>query len=420
MKFNRTTLISSLGAGLEYYDFIVYALMTPYISLLFFPENADSKIGLMQAFTVFSLGYLARPIGGVLFGAFGDTFGRKKSFWAVMLLMAGATFFIGLLPTYEQTGWESTLYLVLLRVAQGMSFGAEVPGAVTFLGEHTPKKEQGGQTGILFSNIAIGSLLATSMVTFLSSFFTKQEIINYAWRLPFLSGGVLGVVCFFVRYKLKETPQFLEFSKNKQAEGMAHPISVVIKNYKRSVGTAALLLSLPSSLIVFGIFSPTYFSISLGLSMQKSYQVVLYGMIWSSITMILSGRLVDKFGGFSVLKVGLSAFLVGALLLMLVEPPEEAFCLAVLVTLFFQTLISLFMSSILPMVHRSFPVNVRFTAISLSYNIAIVISSFLPRYFLGVSHEGSLHQLVWGTFFVISGISLLTLPLLKWRCFGPA
>ncbi len=188
----RTTLLASIGAGLEYYDFIIYGLLASYLSTLFFPPH-DGAAALIGTFAIFATGYLFRPIGGILFGMISDRYGRKKAFVSVMLLMALATCTIGLLPTYHQIGISAAYLLLLLRILQGLAFGAEIPGAITFVSEHANPYYRGTHCGFLVSSVGMGAVLASALNYFISRHFSSAMVLAWGWRIPFLIGSVLAI-----------------------------------------------------------------------------------------------------------------------------------------------------------------------------------------------------------------------------------
>ena len=174
----KVTLLTSLGAGFEYYDFVIYALLANHLSILFF-ANEDALSGVLKTFAVFAIGYVVRPLGGLLFGSQGDRFGRKKNFIVTLFLMAIATTAIGLLPTYQQIGISASLLLILFRTIQGIAYGAEMPGAITFITEHSKAHYRGFHCSMMFLSVALGTLSASALL----SFDGMCYLINKCWNL---------------------------------------------------------------------------------------------------------------------------------------------------------------------------------------------------------------------------------------------
>jgi MHS family proline/betaine transporter-like MFS transporter len=202
----RTTLLASFGGALEYYDFIVYGVFAAEIARAVFPASSP-LISLMSSFGAFAVGYIARPIGGVVLSHFGDRFGRRKVFIGSLLGMSGATLAMGLVPSFAQWGVAAPIVMVLLRLVQGFCIGGELPGAITYVVEAAPKRASIA-SGFVFFCVMFGVVLATVLSLLIQSFLPPGLLTPYGWRIPFWVGGVLGMVGFWVRRRLEESPEF--------------------------------------------------------------------------------------------------------------------------------------------------------------------------------------------------------------------
>jgi MFS transporter, MHS family, proline/betaine transporter len=202
----RTIILSSLGGALEFYDFVVYSTFAHYIGQAFFPVS-DPLNQLMLSFTVFAVGYLARPLGGIVFSHFGDKYGRRRVFILAMLMMSTATVAIGLLPGYARWGITATVLMVLLRLMQGFCLGGELPGAITYVVETAPRKA-GFAAGFIFFCVNTGVALASILSFTVHEFLAPAQVAEWGWRLGFLFGGLLGFVSFWLRLSLSETEEF--------------------------------------------------------------------------------------------------------------------------------------------------------------------------------------------------------------------
>ena len=183
----RILYISSLGGMLEFYDFIIYALLAGYISTVFFPDATPIN-ALLATFGTYTVGYFARPFGGIIFGHYGDKYGRKKTFAVSILIMACATLGIGLIPSYESIGIWAPILLLIFRLLQGFSIGGEIPGAITYVSESMPE-QRGFGTGIIFCFLLCGLGLGYIIEALLLTIFSHQQVLDWAWRLPFFLGG---------------------------------------------------------------------------------------------------------------------------------------------------------------------------------------------------------------------------------------
>ena len=209
----KTLSLSAFGGALEFYDFIIFVFFSKVIGSLFFPADMPIWLSQLQTFGIFAAGYLARPFGGVVMAHFGDLFGRKRMFTFSILLMAVPTLLIGCLPTYAELGYIAPVLLLILRISQGLAVGGEIPGAWTFVAEHVPKDKVGLACGTLTSGLTLGILLGSLVSIMMQSNFNAQEMHDWAWRIPFIVGGIFGFIAMYLRRWLKETPIFLEMQK---------------------------------------------------------------------------------------------------------------------------------------------------------------------------------------------------------------
>jgi MFS family permease len=186
----KTLSLAALGGALEIYDFIIFVFFALTLSQLFFPPEMPEWLRLLQSFGIFVTGYLARPLGGILMAHFADRLGRKRVFSLSILMMALPCLLIGVMPTYADIGYWAPLVLLALRILQGAAVGGEVPSAWVFVAEHAPGGHRGYALGVLQAGLTFGYLLGALTATWLARVFTPAEILDYAWRIPFLLGGV--------------------------------------------------------------------------------------------------------------------------------------------------------------------------------------------------------------------------------------
>jgi MFS transporter, MHS family, proline/betaine transporter len=201
----RVLVLSSLGGALEFYDFVVYGTFAQYIGNAFFPAT-DPVVRLLLAFALFAVGYVARPVGGVVLSHFGDKYGRRRVFIASILMMSTATVTIGLLPGYARWGVAAPVAMVLLRLLQGFSLGGELPGAITYVVETAPR-QAGFASGFIFFCVNTGVALASALFWGVQ-LLPPEAGAQWGWRIAFLFGGVAGLVSFWLRLSLEETSEF--------------------------------------------------------------------------------------------------------------------------------------------------------------------------------------------------------------------
>lgn len=204
----RAVLGAAIGTTIEWYDFLLYATAAALVfGKVFFPE-AKGLTGAMLAFSTYALGFLARPLGAVVFGHLGDRIGRKTLLMASLILMGGASFGIGLLPTFHDVGVAAPLMLISLRLLQGFGLGGEWAGAILMAAEYAEPPRRGFWCGVVQAGGATGNLLATSILAVLAATQTNAQFLAWGWRVPFLFSAVLIVIGLWVRFQVAETPVF--------------------------------------------------------------------------------------------------------------------------------------------------------------------------------------------------------------------
>jgi MFS family permease len=372
----KAALLSSLGAGLEYYDFIIYGMMAEQLGLLFFAGD-EPWIALLKTFAVFAIGYIIRPFGGILFGMIGDTFGRKKTFFSVMLLMAISTFSIGLLPTYAQIGSAASLLLIFLRLLQGLSFGAELPGAITVVCEYSEKQKKSTYSGFVISSVSIGSTLASLVLYILTTNIAKEQVLNWGWRLPFLLGGLLAIANYFIRKNLQETPEFSRLQNRRSLVSLKDPISILFRKFRYKIILGIGMTWFVSSLVIFSLYLPTYLSEHYHYVSKDIYLAMTYGLLWSAVSLPFCGQLADRIGKTKILLAVCLAFIAGASMLFGLLH-LESFSSLVLFMILYQTTISLLTVSFFPLLADIFPTEARYTGIAMCYNITYSIMGCAP------------------------------------------
>ena len=229
---SRVIFTAMIGSALEWYDFFIYGTASALVfNKLFFP-SFDPLVGTLAAFASFAIGFFVRPLGGLVFGHFGDRLGRKPMLVITLLLVGGGTMLIGVLPSYETAGVWAPILLVLLRLVQGFGAGAEYGGAVIFAVEYAPPGRRGLYGSFAATGVSIGNLLAAGVFAIFSSL-PPEHFLAWGWRMPFLLSIVLIVVGLYIRARVQETPVFQEAVEQRKAAVEA-PIKEAIRNHPRS------------------------------------------------------------------------------------------------------------------------------------------------------------------------------------------
>ena len=208
-KQMKTAIVASAtGTLLEWYDLFLAVILAKLLSSQLFPSNSDTAF--LETLAIVGSSFFVRPIGSLFFGSMGDRKGRKKSFLLSLLLMGGATFLIGLIPTFNQIGWAAPILLLVLRLAQGFALSGEYSGAIVYVAENAPADKRGYYTGFIQATVPLGLLLCLVVVIGVQSMMSPEDFASWGWRLPFLSSAFLVLFSFLARRKMDETPVYLE------------------------------------------------------------------------------------------------------------------------------------------------------------------------------------------------------------------
>lgn len=372
----KTLVLSSLGGTLEFYDFVIYALyIDTIVKPLFLPHTLSPLTLDLFAWGIFAAGYLVRPVGGIIMAHFGDKVGRKKMFTLSVAMMALPTFIIGILPTYETIGIMAPLLLLIMRMLQGAAIGGEMPGAWVFIAEHVPKQRYGFGVGTLTSGITGGILLGFIVTIIIDLCFTNQNILDYAWRIPFIVGGIFGVISVYLRRFLSETPIFKELAARKAIEKNI-PVVTVLKKHKTACMIVALLTWSLSTAIMVGILI-TPGRIVGGMYHFANLDWRIGGCIAAltlTIGCIISGWLEDKLGTTKTVILSWGGLAIVSIYFYSSLSPDISLCKLYSIWAVFGLFIgSIAMTPIIGT--RTFPPAIRYSGLSFSYNLAYALFS---------------------------------------------
>ncbi|MET7991511.1 MFS transporter [Amycolatopsis sp. NPDC005232] len=292
----RVVGASLIGTTVEWYDFFLYTSAAALVfNKLFFP-NADPLTGTLLALLTYAVGFLARPVGGLVFGHFGDRIGRKRLLVVSLVMMGGSTFLMGVLPTYGAVGVLAPILLTLLRLVQGFALGGEWGGAVLLVSEHGDDRRRGFWASWPQTGVPAGNLLATAVLAILASVQSDATFNAWGWRIPFLLSGVLVAIGLWVRLAVAESPVFLA-AKAAAGEEEATPIVDVFRGHLRGlVVTFGARLAENVSYYVITAFILVYVTTGLGLPKATGLTAVLVASAVHFVTIPLWGLLSDKIG----------------------------------------------------------------------------------------------------------------------------
>jgi MFS family permease len=376
----RTLALASLGGALEFYDFVIFVFFAATMGELFFPPHMPEWMRLVQTFGIFAAGYLARPLGGVVMAHFGDLSGRKRMFMLSILLMAIPTLLMGLLPTYAQAGVLAPLLLLLLRVMQGAAIGGEAPGAWVFVSEHVSPRHRNLACGALSAGLCAGILIGSLVARAINASFDEPQLLAWGWRLPFVLGGLFGMLAMLLRRRLHETPVFAEL-KARRALAAGLPLKAVLREHAGAVLLAMLLTwLLTAAVVVTLLMMPTLLQ-TMGVDRGAALSGNTLAICATILANLVAGWLADRFGA------GL-ALVLWSLLLGL------AFCwfyAAAMHGAYSQWTYALAgagvgLTALVPAIAVSgFPAPVRFSGLSFSYNVAYAIAGGLTPVLLSLA-----------------------------------
>ncbi|QBR02328.1 MFS transporter [Paraburkholderia pallida] len=294
-QMRRVVVASLIGATIEWYDFFLYGVVAGIVfNKLYFPSG-DPLISTMLAYGTFAVGFLSRPLGGMIFGHFGDRLGRKSMLVMTLSIMGVATVLIGTVPTYAQIGLWAPSLLLVLRVAQGLGLGGEWGGAVLMAFEYAPEGKRGFYASIPQIGLAIGLCLASGVVAVLSSTLSNAQFLAWGWRVAFFLSFALVAIGMYIRLRVMETPEF-ERVKQSGAE-IRVPIAEVLTRYPGNVlaGMGARFID-GVFFNVFAVFTIAYLTQTLKLSRTDALLAVMAAAFVMIFTIPLFGRLSDRVG----------------------------------------------------------------------------------------------------------------------------
>lgn len=289
----KATFASWIGTTIEYYDFSAYGLAASLIFPKLFFSSDDPALATVLSLATFAVAFIARPVGAVVFGHFGDRIGRKTALVLTLLLMGISTFLIGLMPTYDQIGVAAPVLLVLARLAQGFSVGGEYGGAVLMTVEHAGRR--GGFFGSLVNTGATAGLILANLVFLAVVQLPDDSLYSWGWRIPFLLSGILVIVGLIARTTLEETPEFEEAEQKGVVQQV--PVVDVLRNHLGTVLLVALgILATGTAFTMTTVYSLSYGENTLGLTSSTVLTTLLTATVAILISLPLFGAIGDRFG----------------------------------------------------------------------------------------------------------------------------
>lgn len=374
-------IVSAAMAGtiVEWYEFFLYAsLATLVFGKVFFPNSGSELDGIIAAFLTYAVGFVARPLGGIIFGHFGDKFGRKRLLQVAILLVGASSFLMGCLPTFAQVGYWAPALLVFLRFAQGFAVGGEWGGAVLLVAEHSPNKSRGFWASWPQSAVPGGNLLATVVLLVLSATLSEDAFLTWGWRVAFWLSAVIVIIGYYIRTKVKDAPIFVESQKQAETQPTARFGALeVLHRYPRGILTAMGLRFAENVLYyLVVVFSITYLKVIVEMDTARILELMLFAHAVEFFVVPLVGKLSDRIGRKPV-------YMAGAILgaswgfwaFPLMDTKSNLLILtAVTVGLMFHALMYAGQPAIMA---EMFPTRMRYSGVSLGYQVTSIVAGSL-------------------------------------------
>lgn len=367
----KVVVSGMIGNGLEWYDYALYGQMAWLLSKLFFPEG-DPTVALLATYGIFAAGFIVRPLGGILFGWIGDTYGRKSAMVIAVLMMAVPTGCIGLLPTYESIGIWAPILLTLIRLLQGLSLGGEFSGSITYIVEHAPPHKRGLAGAAPLVSLNMGFLLGLLVAQGFMLVLGEEAFQAWGWRIPFIFGIAIGLIGFYIRTHCTESPTYETAKENGHLSET--PVRQALKQHPWEIlqGFAIYMtVTMPFYLtaIYFIGFSHKY----LGLTMQNALWLNVLNMTVMMVMFLFSAWLSDRTGR-RPLMIGAALVILAAVypLFSVLTAAGSLFSIGA-AQMIFAMLIGFYIGPVAAVLVELFPTSVRYTGMAISYNVSAAL-----------------------------------------------
>lgn len=366
----KVIIAGMIGNGLEWYDYALYGHFAALISLHFFPKG-DEYVALIATFGVFAAGFAMRPVGAILFGYLGDRYGRKLSLTASILLMAVPTACIGLLPTYTEIGIVAPILLTVIRLLQGLALGGELSGSITYVVEHAPDGRRGLAGSTSMVSMMCGILLGAATASLMAEILPEEDFKDWGWRIPFIAGLGIGLVGFYIRRFLDESPAFTDAKE--QGHLSDTPFRETLRCHWRPLLTAiGMYMAVTVPFYTLMVFMNSFLSKVEGYPLDQAILSNTGAMFVTLLCIPVGAHISDKIGRKPVMVTAAIGFVLLTLpAFWLIDTHRIEYALLGQVIL--AVLVGFYISPVAALLVEIFPTSVRYTGMALACNVAAAV-----------------------------------------------
>jgi MHS family proline/betaine transporter-like MFS transporter len=384
----KAVTAGAIGNFVEWYDYSVYGFFATVIASQFFPSE-DRVASLLATFAVFAVAFFMRPVGAFVFGHYGDTIGRRNTLAAAIIMMGVATLMIGVLPSYAQIGVLAPILLVVARLLQGFSAGGEWSGSAAFMVEYAPENKRGLYGSWQQVSIVAGLLVGSGMGGLLGTVLSEDALNAWGWRIPFILGMVVALVGLYLRLRVEDTPAF-RIIEEKEEITEAPVKESFTAHWRESLTAIGFTVAWTVAYYILLTYMPTYVSETLGIPLTQALLSNAIGLVVLMALIPFTAALSDRIGRKPLL-IAFSALIALFTYPLFLLASTQVLAFIVLAQVLFGVIISLFSGPGPAALVEMFPTNVRYTALGVSYNIAVAAfggtAPFIATYL--ISRTGS-------------------------------
>lgn len=371
IQLKRAVFAAALGNAIEWFDYASYGYLALIIASVFFPSG-DRTVALLATFAVFAISFIVRPIGGVIWGHYGDKLGRKLTLILEVTIMSLATFSIGLIPSYAKIGVWAPILLLTARVIQGFSASGEYAGASSFIAEFAPPKKRGMLVSMVPASTAFGLMTGALIAALLEFNLTEAALCSWGWRIPFLLALPFGLIVLYMRLKLEDTPVFIEMQeKAKESEQSESSIEAgsfagVMKYKKNLVRAFGIILLNAVGFYTLLSYMPTYLTQEMGFGKVEGALITLVTLVTYTIMLPIVGSIADRVGRKPVMMTACVLFVIGTYPTFLLL--SKGFGFSILALILLGAMLAGNDGVLATFLSEMFPTQVRYTSFALAFN----------------------------------------------------